>query len=199
MPMNRFTKSLFLLLGLSVAACSGSDVKQTLGMDNSAPDEFTVVSRPPLSVPKEFYLVPPEPGAGTFSKDHADDQARAALTGQPITSLDSSTAGLADTAAPVVETSSLPTPAESSILQKAGAASADPAIKQKLYEDYKGQEATNPGFLGTLRGDTNADPVVNAPGEAERIKGNKAANKPLNEGEVPIDDPKKQSVIDRIF
>jgi hypothetical protein len=41
-----------------IASCSGS-VRDNLGMRRSAPNEFRVVSNPPLSVPPEFSLRPP--------------------------------------------------------------------------------------------------------------------------------------------
>lgn len=194
-----------LWMGAAIAAltaCTGMEVKETLGLERRAPDEFRVVSRPPLSVPSEFYLVPPQPGEGAFSKEQADIRARSLVTGQRITTLDnldSANDGLADTAAPVVTTSSLPSPAESSILQKVGASSADPSIKEKLYEDYRSTKTNDSDFLDKLRGEGEGDPVVDAKGEADRLKKNKETNKPANEGEVPVVDPKEKSVLERVF
>lgn len=68
------------LLALALTAC-GSDTKQMLGLERSPPDEFAVVSRAPLSVPPEFSLRPPEPGAPRPQEGRASDQARRALTG----------------------------------------------------------------------------------------------------------------------
>lgn len=198
MPMK--SKFVLFTTALLLAACSGNDVKQTLGLNHDAPDEFRVVSRPPLSVPKEFFLSPPQPGEGDFVKEKSDVRARSMLTGKTATDLDSPQPGLADTAAPVVETSSLPTPAESAILQKAGVSAADPTIKQKIYDEDRARGGdSEPDLIDRMRGETNADPVVDAQGEASRIKENKAADKPLNEGDVPVVDPKKRSVIDRVF
>ena len=51
----RFTP-VWLLAALALSACDGGSVANTLGMNIEAPDEFTVVSRPPLSLPPEFNL-----------------------------------------------------------------------------------------------------------------------------------------------
>jgi hypothetical protein len=50
-----------LAAGLLLSGCSG--FKQTIGLEAQAPDEFAVESRAPLTVPPEFDLRPPAPGA----------------------------------------------------------------------------------------------------------------------------------------
>src|SRR5271170_5688822 len=49
-----------LLLGLS--GC-GSDLSRTFGFTRDAPDEFSVTTRAPLSMPPDYTLRPPRPGA----------------------------------------------------------------------------------------------------------------------------------------
>lgn len=49
---------IFIAVVPFIASCSGS-VRDNLGMRRSAPNEFKVVSNPPLSVPPEFSLRPP--------------------------------------------------------------------------------------------------------------------------------------------
>lgn len=188
---------LFLL-----AACGGDEVKETLGLDHDAPDEFSVVSRPPLTVPKEFYLVPPAEGdASNFGQD-TSHMAREQLTGKPADandmSLEDAERGLADTAAPVVQSNELGTPGESALLRQAGADQADPEIRTKLYGETP-QEKSDPGIIDKLRGNTNEEPVVNAEEESKRIRENKDEGKPLNQGAVKTEDPKNKSVLDRVF
>ena len=55
-----FCLALVLLSG-SLSACSG--VKKKLGLENSAPDEFLVTSRAPLSLPPEYDLRPVPDGS----------------------------------------------------------------------------------------------------------------------------------------
>lgn len=51
---------LFCATLLSLAAACSSETKSKLGLSKSAPDEFTVVSHPPLIVPPILTL--PQPG-----------------------------------------------------------------------------------------------------------------------------------------
>lgn len=70
-----------LLLG----GCTG--FKQAIGLEEAPPDEFTVESRAPLTIPPEFNLRPPEPGAPRPQEMSASTKAReeidAAGPGQP--------------------------------------------------------------------------------------------------------------------
>jgi len=49
------------LLSLSVSGCA--DFKKLVGIERTSPDEFAVESRAPLTVPPDFDLRPPQPGA----------------------------------------------------------------------------------------------------------------------------------------
>lgn len=58
-------KTALLAAGLALAALGlqgCSDAKKTLGLGKRSPDEFTVTTRAPLTVPPEFALRPPQPG-----------------------------------------------------------------------------------------------------------------------------------------
>jgi Protein of unknown function (DUF3035) len=46
---------------LALTGCSG--IKQAMGLDPPMPNEFAVESNPPLTIPPEFDLRPPQPGA----------------------------------------------------------------------------------------------------------------------------------------
>jgi hypothetical protein len=50
-----------LTMGVLLAGCS--NWKQTLGIEPIPPDEFAVESRAPLTIPPDFNLRPPAPGA----------------------------------------------------------------------------------------------------------------------------------------
>jgi hypothetical protein len=68
------SSSLLCLIGASlVAGCS--DFKQMLGIDQTMPDEFAVESRAPLTIPPDFNLRPPEPGAPRPQEKSAEQQA----------------------------------------------------------------------------------------------------------------------------
>ena len=50
-----------IALALALGGCS--NWKQTLGIEPVSPDEFAVESRAPLTIPPDYSLRPPEPGA----------------------------------------------------------------------------------------------------------------------------------------
>ena len=53
----------FLSLALAVTLLSGCEsARKVFSGDKTAPDEFAVYSRPPLSLPPDYRLQPPAPG-----------------------------------------------------------------------------------------------------------------------------------------
>jgi Protein of unknown function (DUF3035) len=60
-----------------LAGCS--DLKQMVGLDPTMPDEFAVESRAPLTIPPDFDLRPPEPGAPRPQEKTAKQQAQEAI------------------------------------------------------------------------------------------------------------------------
>ena len=63
---------------LSLTAC-GSELERTFGLTRDAPDEFTVTTRAPLSMPPDYTLGPPRPGASRPQELSAPQAAEAAL------------------------------------------------------------------------------------------------------------------------
>jgi len=76
-----------MLLSLSACGKGGSNVRDVMGLERSSPDEFAVVSRPPLTVPKEFYLMPPGAGGEKPEEARADFQAKKLLEAESTTTL----------------------------------------------------------------------------------------------------------------
>src|SRR5271154_6335132 len=72
------TSAALLTATLLVTACSG-DVERTFGLTRDAPDEFTVTPRAPLSMPPDYTLPPPRPGASRPQELSAQQAAEAAL------------------------------------------------------------------------------------------------------------------------
>jgi hypothetical protein len=192
----------FLLVPLALlAACANSDVRETLGINREAPDEFVVVSRPPLSLPPEFELRPPKPGEPQRIPS-AEEEARRQLLGTPSqpASLDDAATTASETAVAPVLTADAPSGATSSFLSKVGADKADDSIRDKLGKDAirpPSKEAQS--LYEEIVGSEKSDPVVDAKKEAERLRANKDTGKPVTEGETPNADEKPKSVIDEIF
>lgn len=68
---------MFAAAVLLLAGCS--DAGKIFGFERGGPDEFTVVRNPPLSVPPQVTLRPPEEGAARSNRDASSEQARDSL------------------------------------------------------------------------------------------------------------------------
>jgi len=66
--------TLYLAGASLIAGCS--DFKKSVGLEPTLPDEFAVESRAPLTIPPEFELRPPQPGASRPQEKSADQQAK---------------------------------------------------------------------------------------------------------------------------
>ena len=71
MPLLAFA---CLSTGMLLSGCSG--IRQAIGLDRVGPDEFAVESRAPLTIPPEFDLRPPQPGAPRPQEASSADNAR---------------------------------------------------------------------------------------------------------------------------
>ena len=206
------TKSKLLLLSLPfyLAACGGSDVKETLGIGPKAPDEFRVVARPPLSVPPEFDLRPPSDGEEMLSGTPASDKAKTLVIGP-----DGSTTvtlpvagdpvmGSADTAIAPVTASAPASNADEQFLQNVGSKAANPSIRETLHQDnqvvVKKQEENESGWFSSIWSPPKPkEPIVDAKGESDRIKENKAEGKAVTEGDTPVKKGKDRGILDSLF
>jgi len=193
----------FLVPCLMLLACSGQDARETLGLTREAPDEFVVVSRPPLTVPPDFELRPPTPGVARPAESTTSAARALVLKGEaPPASLEE--LGAAPTVASAVDpvlSGNAATPGESSLLNKIGITRVDPEIRQKLGADPEKAAAKREAktFYDRLLQESGEEPVVDSRKEAERIRINTDTGKPVNEGVVPETSPEKKSVIDRVF
>ncbi len=98
-----------LLLSAAVALAGCAHHRQRLSNRN-APDEFAISRQAPLVVPPDFNLAPPKPGAARALADDAQTNAAEALFGPGVRITPKS-------------------PAESNLLDRAGAAKTEPNIR----------------------------------------------------------------------
>ncbi len=192
----------FFVVLSSLSACDGG-VKETLGLKQEAPDEFSVISRPPLSVPKEFSLRPPATAgeAANFGAS-AEEKARQVINGTAAEQLNiPSDSPFLDssTATPQVFSSPLESKGEANLLQNAGANKANPQIREVLQKETPRIDTDEKPSLIEKLNPKKPEPVVDAKAEAERLKDNKAKNKPSTEGKTPETAPAGSSVWDRLF
>jgi hypothetical protein len=76
-----------VVIGLALTLSSCTEFKRAVGIDPVSPDEFAVESRAPLTIPPDFDLRPPQPGAPRPQEKTAAQKAEADLAqagpGQP--------------------------------------------------------------------------------------------------------------------
>lgn len=165
--------SLILLAAVSLSACDTAN--RILGTGKRAPDEFVVYSQPPLSLPPDYGLRPPEPGREREQRVNASARAQAALTG-PRRQVQQEQLGQA-------------TPGVLALLEQTGANKAEPGIRRLVDKETSALSdedrrlidrlifwVDDEGYQGT---------VVDASKEQRRILEKQALGRPVNEGDVP--------------
>ena len=165
------------LAALTLTACSSA--KETLGLTKHSPDEFAVIKRAPLTMPPNYALRPPQPGAPRPQEQASATQARQTVFGE----VDETQAQ------PEIQSS-----AEELFLQHAGADQARSDIRQVVNEETDNWTDKNKPvaqkLLG-LAGAGNDEPpatLVDPKKEAERLRENAESGKPATEGETPTVD-----------
>lgn len=113
------TIGLALAAGAMALATSGCGIGKALGGGKNAPDEFAIATKAPLVVPPDYALRPPRPGESRPQELSPSERAQQILLGDA-------------SAAP-------PTQGEQALLQKAGAFTADPNIRNLLNAENGGR------------------------------------------------------------
>jgi hypothetical protein len=169
---------------ITLAGCG--DVERTFGLVRDAPDEFTVETRAPLSIPPDYQLQPPTPGAARPQEQSSTEAAEAALA--PETAL-----GGAAPAGPS-------TPGQDALVAAAGpAAPAD--IREKVNaeasQDHPPRSLTDRLMFWKSSGP--AGTVLDPEAESKRLRENAALGLPATSGDTPVAKPKEKSSFLGIF
>ncbi len=141
------------VIGLS--ACSDG-IKENLGLVNTPPDEFAVITRAPLSVPPEFTLRPPRPGVERPMEISTQSQARQTIFG-------ASDVGKAGTTKSSSE-------ATDGFLAKVGADKADPNIRAVIDSEKSTDNRTTAERLLFMKGSEDLGDPIDPEEEFERLK-----------------------------
>jgi hypothetical protein len=170
---------LALLPALALLAGCGEEMRKSFGLGKNAPDEFAVVRRAPLSLPPDFALRPPQPGAVRPQEGLVSDQARSTVLSQtdqapvprpvdpaapsasprtPVASSNIGGAALAPSRVPqaaAMRPAPAPDPAgpsqaEISFLKQAGAEQTLPNIRSVITEDLTKLADADTRFIDTL-------------------------------------------------
>ena len=164
-------RPLFLLCMTVLLLVACGEIREDLGLGRNTPDEFAVVERPPLSLPPDFGLHPPRPGAPRPQAVDTADQASAVL-------FNSKTASQAQA----------PSEAEKALLEATGATKSDPNIRETVDRESAQKVVASPHLIERLLNGKGEKPstTVDATAEAERIKKAKEENKPITTGATPV-------------
>jgi len=172
---------------LALAGCGGSDIRDALGLTKNAPDEFAIVTKAPLIIPPEFALRPPQPGAPRPASTQPRAVAKKAVFGSDGE----------------IVTASLQSQGESVLLNRAGAADADPNIRSVVNAETRSLAEKNETFVDDVIFWNEQTPpdehLVNASAEQRRLRQNEAEGKPVTEGETPSIKPERKGWLEGIF
>lgn len=113
------------LLGSALLSTGCSSMGKALGMTKTTPNEFNILTKPPLVVPPEYNLRPPRTGELNVEEKYATVAARKALLGE------------IDPAKPSA--------GEAVLIAKAGGGKADPAVRV-IIDGQNSIERKNRGF-----------------------------------------------------
>ena len=158
---SRRVVQIALAVALAAAASGCSSLREAAGTTKDSPDEFAVVTKAPLSIPPDFNLRPPAPGAAPSNQIEPTNAAQSALFN----------ADPATVAASMPPTMSM---GERYLLASAGVQNADPAIRQQLASDIRGMRGADDSFASSVlfwNAPSTADSStpVDADAEARRI------------------------------
>jgi hypothetical protein len=188
MPGRIFRICVAIGLIASLSACSG--LRKQLGLEKSSPDEFRVVSRAPLTLPPDFNLRPPEPGAPRPQVGTPADQAKRAVF------------RVGDDQKPAVS-EVMPydgrSYGERALLVAAGAENADPEIRVVIDRETDRINEESEDFIDTLvfwRNEPPPGAVLDAEGESKRLQENATLGKSVSEGETPTIERQKKALLE---
>ena len=165
---------------VGLAACS-SDLGEVFGYQRGGPDEFSVVKRAPLTLPPDFGLRAPAPGAEELNRVTPRATARTALFGNDLSPRQRERLARERIAQGK-------NPAEVALLNEANALNTDPEIRRIVDDESASLAREDEGFVDNLlfwKEAPEAGAVVDAEGEQQRLQENAALGRPPTEGETP--------------
>lgn len=190
---------LALLLTLPLLAGCSDGWRRTLGLEQTAPDEFKVAEREPLTMPPTLNELPtPRPGVrrpqATSPRMRAQQALFAATApGQGTLASSSSSGGLSGGSSGAALSDG-----ERRLLARANADAAPQDIRQTLAREAEERADALRGPLDDYLFWTDPQlpgEVVDANAEAKRLRDNQAQGKPLTEGEVPIQEREDRGLL----
>ena len=163
--------------------CGDTSLTRTFGLVRDTPDEFTVVTRAPLSMPPDYTIRPPQPGAPRPQEVSERSQAESALV--PDAAL-GTRAGVS--------------PGQAALLRDAGG-SGPSDIRRRVDQEAR-LAGEDDDFINKLLYWRSGDPqkaLVDPAQEARRLRQNSALGQSPVTGETPIIREKKRGWFQDLF
>ena len=192
--MNTNKSVLPAIVGLIVGAIGlggCESAKEVIGLTKQAPDEFAVVTRAPLSIPPQYGLRPPKPGAARPQETTPTRKARTILLGN---------SGRKGQDAAVA--SGKFSRGEAAFLKRAGALNVDPSIRQKVNVESSALAEADKSVLRKVifwQDPEEPGKIVDARKESRRLREVTAQGESITKGEVPTITRKKKGWLEGIF
>lgn len=157
------------ILAAATAVSGCSTLSNMVGGGKSAPDEFRVVTRAPLTLPPDYSLRPPRPGDPRPQELEPDAEARTALFGE--------------------DTATEATPGERALVAGAGAQVVDPTVREQV--DFEGQSIVHRSSsfadrIFSFRGSADANTPLDGEAEQARLAELESARRATGGGQVTI-------------
>jgi len=169
-----------------LGGCSSGELSRSFGFVRDTPDEYTVTTQMPLSMPPQYSLRPPLPGAGRPQDQSTRQQAEEALV--PQTALNGTPAGQ-------------PSSGQAALVAAAGPA-APSNIRSEVNNEAVAAAEQSHSFVDTLMFWRTPQPpgiVVDPQKEAQRIRENAALGRNQEAGDTPIIQPRRKGWLEGLF
>ncbi|HEY0182705.1 MAG TPA: DUF3035 domain-containing protein [Rhodopila sp.] len=169
---------------IPLGGCSGDKLARTFGLTRDAPDEYTVTTRAPLSMPPDYNLRPPRPGAARPQEQSERQQAQEALV--PQSALDTPQSGSSA--------------GQAALMEEAGPA-APSDIRRRIDQDAR-YAADDDSFIDKVlywRKPDSQHVQVDAQKESQRLRQNAALGEGPDVGQTPIIQQKKTGWFTDLF
>ncbi|MGD9649352.1 MAG: DUF3035 domain-containing protein [Dongiaceae bacterium] len=180
-----------------MSACS-SESRQMIGIERPLPDEFKVMARAPLSIPPNFELRAPQPGAARPQEITGQDQAKQSLLGEKA----AANLSAAENYAPASNSTNETSPGTGALLNKAGVAQSDGDIRRTIDREFQQAVEEDQHFLDSLvfwQAKEAPASTVDAAAEAKRLQENKEKGLTSTAGETPTISRRKKGLLEGVF
>ena len=177
----KFSAIILLMIGFTLCSCGG--LSKSLGLTKQKLDEFEVARNAPLTLPPDYTLKPPVPGAPRPQEEEIVSKAKEDVFGEQQT-INSKSAG------------------EMALLGEANALDVDTNIRRKIKEEYSIFLEEDDSFFEDIlfwKAAPKIGTIVDAEAEEQRLKENAALGLPPDVGDTPVIKRREKALLEGIF